>query len=426
MYGRSRQTTLVAAVILVFVGFLSWSGTAPAKSLPRFCQVRSASAALGLAGHSPNLADTEEAVLLVSSKKISTGRTIYARPANFGKEAIGYGLGFTIEKHNGSGWETDPSNPGELVPAVGLILRPESAGRCYIFEVPRDHASGVYRFFTKIRPGPGGRQKARLSAAFRVEDFCDRHQKAWDYFKPLEGLPALRAFPNDGRLRVGPPALRIYPAPEERNRLVPIQGGTGTFQAHGQLERSRRQAGRLDWWVSSRLERIDRHGVSTRLVRGKSQYVGTLRGFAHRDFGFRERVTPGLYRLTIDIENSDGRKLDRYQEYFRAIPARSDLRLATNFSSLGAGEEGAIRIENFGTVSAVYGFGYELWNENGEKVPINAIFPNIALKVDAGYAGLCSTFKVPEGIPSGEYRIEVDADDALRGRVLLDALVRLG
>jgi hypothetical protein len=407
-FNRFGQAAIVAVAIWVSIAFSLRCSSAFAEGMPSFCRVKTASGALKFAGDDRDPLAIGKPVLLASEGRVSTGTVIYARLANFGKETIGYGPEFFIERQTGDGWELDSSSPRGPWPKKLGILPPESAGECYVFEVPRDQSTGEYRFSTKVRARLEERETAQLGALFRVVPFCSPHRKVRDYLKPLASLPALRGFPSEGRLRVGPPSLRIYPSTELKKQLVPIYRGKGSFLAYGQLEDAKRSSRRLDWWVSSRLERMDEHGIPTMLVRRKSQFIAKLRGFARRDFGFRERVAPGLYRLTIEIENRSGKKLDRYQEYFRAVPARWDLRLVADFTRLNLGETGYFRLENFGTLEAFFGAGYSLRNEIGEEVPIDAIFPAMLYRLPAGAADLCTLFSVPEGIPFGDYRIEVE------------------
>lgn len=235
-------------------------------------------------------------------------------------------------------------------------------------------------------------------------EFCENGQILRDYLAPLSRLPQDRGLRDSGRLRVGPPALRIYPP---RENLVRV--GADSFAARGLLEGSSGSSRSLDWWVESRLERIDKTGGRAKLVKSKRQYIAVVGKFESRRFGFPASVAPGIYRLTLEIQNADGVKIDRYEEYYRAVKGRSDLRLATSFTSLVAGETGYLRVDNFGTIPAGYGAEYQLWNAQGEEMPVEEVFSNLLLGVKPGYASGCSSFKAPMGLAPGRYRIGLHA-----------------
>lgn len=259
---------------------------------------------------------------------------------------------------------------------------------------------------TLIAVVAGDQAKASLTSGFCKKDLVLR-----DHLDPLSELPQGRGFSDSGRLRVGPSALRIYPP---RERLVRV--GTDRFAARGGLEGSARPSRPLRWQVESRLERVDRTGRHSRLVRSKKQFIPTVGKFERRDFGFPASVEPGLYRLTVEIQNAQGVEIDRYEEYYRAMKPRFDLRLNTDFTELGAGEVGYMRIDNWGTVPAAYGVGYWIWDAQGEEVPVEAIFPAILLGVKPGHASQCLSFKAPQGLAPGRYTIGTEVDDYISGR----------
>lgn len=238
--------------------------------------------------------------------------------------------------------------------------------------------------------------------------FCDQQIVVRDYLAPLAEVPSISGFLPSGRLRVGPSVLRIRPP---RTHIVPI--GRGSFEVS--TERSRSSA-RLDWWMLSRLERMNRQGRLVEVSQERHQYIATAGGFGRHRFGFDGDVMPGLYRLTVEMQNHRKEKLARYQELFRALPAWSDLRLATDFTTLAPGETGDIRIDNFGTVEADHGVGYQLFDAKGEEVPLErgVAFPDIMMNLPAGYASACTVFKVPVGTPPGGYQIVVEVGDSLR------------
>lgn len=253
--------------------------------------------------------------------------------------------------------------------------------------------------------------KGKVSAS-TPDAFC-QGSVARDFLKPLDRVPVASGFAADGQLPVGPSNLRLY----VRNAgVVPI--GKAMFGARGALN-SKRASRPLEWWVQSDLERVN-DPDHAKVIKRKQQYIQRTAGFAGRQFGFSSTGIPsGFYRLTVEIKNSAERVLGRYQRAFRALPARSDLRLSKGFTSLAPDEGGSLRIENRGTVEAWYGANYRLWNAENEEIPLEPIFGANLYRLEAGQAGQCLTFNLPKDIASGQYRIGALASDRLKRNQLL-------
>jgi len=253
------------------------------------------------------------------------------------------------------------------------------------------------------------------SAGGASSSFCSRGTVK-NYLKPIEELPRVRTLPSSGQLGIGPASLRIFPP-----REILVTSGHAYFEAHGSLDR--RSTGPLHWQVESSLFRIHLRSQDVTLIAHKRKLVRSLQGFAHASFGFSKQVKPGVYRLDLEIKNDSGTKLKKYQQYFRALPARTDLRLGVNATSFQPGDSGLLRVENYGTVFADYGFGYRLLNENGEEVPTGAIFPNIILRLPAGTAGYCYPLILPDELPPGEYEVLSEALNSMRHEVPLSVQI---
>lgn len=243
--------------------------------------------------------------------------------------------------------------------------------------------------------------------------FCDNHVLR-DYLAPLDHIPVSSRFDLSGQLSVGPDSLRIF---VPKGRLVPI--GIGMFGARGSVMSPKKSVRLLKWTVISKLEKV-RDTNEGQIVRRKRQYIGKVAGFNGRQFGFASNdVKPGSYRLTVEIRNPAGKRLETHQETFRAIRPRSNLKLVSSFSVIAPGDRGYIRIDNLGTVEASYGANYRLWNSNGEELAVSSIFGNVLYRLPAGMAGPCITFSASDGLTPGEYRLGSTASDALHRNQLL-------
>jgi hypothetical protein len=245
--------------------------------------------------------------------------------------------------------------------------------------------------------------------------FCSRDVLR-DYERLLTGRPQAGRFPASGKLRVGPPGLRVFP-PEES--LVAI--GHDRFELRGSLA-SRGSARPLRWWVTSRLVRIGRNATRGAVVREKRQHIATVEGFGGRDFGFGGRVPTDLYRLTVAFENARRGALAGYREYYYALPARSDLKLAVDQPLLRHGETGLLRIDNLGTVDTSYSPAYRIWSagDRSRQLPLGSTpLSDDHPHVQPGWMGRCLRFEIPDDAPVGEYEIGVRATNVLLNEPVL-------
>jgi hypothetical protein len=118
---------------------------------PRFCELRSAEAALA-SSEGPRNEMAGYVVLLVNRSRAAGGERIYARLANFsGMVRADYGAVFAIDRKTPNGWERDPASPDGPWPKKGRQrVGPSRAGHCYVFDIPAEQAEGTYRFSTDV------------------------------------------------------------------------------------------------------------------------------------------------------------------------------------------------------------------------------------------------------------------------------------
>jgi len=246
--------------------------------------------------------------------------------------------------------------------------------------------------------------------------FCTPNLVVHDYLAPLSAFPTDQGFKPSGKLRVGPPSLRVFPP---RTRLLVIK--QDRFEAAGELEGNPRPSTRLRWTAVSHLERISGKGMVVRLVKKKDLRLQTIGKFEGQQFGFGAAVPGGLYRLTVEFRDVQGKHLDKYVEFFRAIRPKSDLRLAVDSSRVVAGETAHFRIKNFGSVDASFNYVARLWNSQGEGVPLEQGKSSLLRPiVKAGHASECVPLKVPMNTSAGKYTLGVRAwDRALRKSILI-------
>jgi len=244
--------------------------------------------------------------------------------------------------------------------------------------------------------------------ASQSADFCAKNVLVHDYLTPLAGFPNSLEFANSGKLASGPGALRVYPP---RNRLV-TAGEPGGFESRGTLAGGPSH-GPLRWWAVSRLIRVGKN-ADHRIVKARKQFIGTVKSFQGRNFGFSGPVPPGIYRLDIRFQNRRGKMVNHYAEIFRVLQARSDLRLVADVQPVVPGARGYLRVDNYGTITGTYFYEVRVWASNGSELNLGPQYVSQERPLARpGYAGECFQFPTPVDIPAGEYTVGVRATDRL-------------
>jgi hypothetical protein len=109
--------------------------------------------------------------LALPTAQVRPGEVVSPWLENRGTESLFYGLGYAIERWNGSAWEPVPL-PFSAVPAIGLGTGPGRAASCWSYQVPSDATPGRYRFVLRLDRGWGiwsaQEREATLTAEFEV------------------------------------------------------------------------------------------------------------------------------------------------------------------------------------------------------------------------------------------------------------------
>jgi hypothetical protein len=92
------------------------------------------------------LRSTLDAQLTLDKRAFYPGEIVAPWLDNYGTEPLFYGLAYSIESFNGSGWERASIAPSGIVPLIGLWSGPGESASCWRFTVPADAPPGLYRF----------------------------------------------------------------------------------------------------------------------------------------------------------------------------------------------------------------------------------------------------------------------------------------
>lgn len=110
----------------------------------------------------------------LNKKKFRPGQTVRAKLSNYGVAALAFGLGKTVEYHDGTSWTEPPVEfGGGLVPAILLGAGPGTSKACWSVTIPENAPPGRYRLATSIevwkRLVPAfPRDRRRVRAGFTV------------------------------------------------------------------------------------------------------------------------------------------------------------------------------------------------------------------------------------------------------------------
>lgn len=113
-----------------------------------------------------------EAHLVLSQSAFRPGELVAPRLENKGTDRLFYGLGYSIEEFDGTGWSRASISPTGAVLLIGLWSGPGEAASCWRFVVPTDAAPGKYRFVLSVDAYRGAArehsEKLALSSEFEI------------------------------------------------------------------------------------------------------------------------------------------------------------------------------------------------------------------------------------------------------------------
>lgn len=113
-----------------------------------------------------------ESRLTLPQSAYRPGEVVAPRLENMGTDRLLYGLGYSIEKFDGTGWSRASISPTGAVLLIGLGSGPGEAASCWSFAVPSGAPPGQYRFLLSADAYRGDRrehpEKLALSTEFEI------------------------------------------------------------------------------------------------------------------------------------------------------------------------------------------------------------------------------------------------------------------
>lgn len=246
---------------------------------------------------------------------------------------------------------------------------------------------------------------ARASAVVYEPEpaFCQQSERR-DYLAPIDRLPQLRQPRPDGTIGFAKANVRM----KLTEQLVAGPGKVGfvLFRPY----RTYIPVIHPSWTVTATLARIDAGG---RILERLGTRTMKVRALGHGKMAAtRFAVGPELafYRLTIVFRSAKGRKLAKYGHYVRVVDEIDDVRLVLDASSYRREETVFAQLQNPGTTTWSYGYGYRIekltpggWVEAPEnpRLPV----PLVSRYLTPGTATDCEEFWIPPSTEPGHYRL---------------------
>jgi hypothetical protein len=240
------------------------------------------------------------------------------------------------------------------------------------------------------------------AAASELEPpFCER-TTLHDYLAPLKRMPKLRELPY--RRKAEPPFRGVHIG--TAGPSLAVNGGRAGYQL--QWDTNPR------WDVTVTFARVNRNGKVVQQLGQRHLRLGQLAPAVIEEPSFAMPGKPAVYRTTLTIHSSTGRKLAEFGNYYRVIRPTVHARLAPVATVYRPGATLFARIENPGAAFVLSGEEYAIEKLEGESwVPAPESpgpFATPLYFVAPGTTGShCTVFPIPTSMPAGRYRVSQEA-----------------
>lgn len=215
---------------------------------------------------------------------------------------------------------------------------------------------------------------------------------------------------DSGKLPFGPRSLRVLRDGPRSGVL--IEGGRFGYDF------ASRAPVQLDWLITAKGFAVNRSGAAQRRFGEVTRTISSVGGPGVPSIDLSIPNKRGFYLIRLSIQAKDGKLLGTFTEYITVAKPTVAVRIGLDGSPGLAGSQILGRIENFGTTSMQFGPSYAVEHFDGttwQRVgPSRSVWPRQAIVLEAGAAGGCMGYKIPEQAPTGRYRfvksVEVRTD----------------
>ncbi len=208
-----------------------------------------------------------------------------------------------------------------------------------------------------------------------------------------------------------------------RDGFGPLQVGPGergfrlSFSPYSEGNSASR---RLDWQVTSRLAKLDRRGRALGPPQTIERHVKRVPAGSGVDFSFDIPGKPAIYGVEIVFENSKGKRLGRFGEYFRVLRPSLDFDFFLDKTTFRRGEVVRAWLANRGVAYFSFGLGQTIEYKTGDTwTPVkfsSGIVPAIGLGIGPGVKTSCWSTTIPPEAALGTYRFAKTVDHSTEAR----------
>lgn len=236
------------------------------------------------------------------------------------------------------------------------------------------------------------------AAAESETPFCESHT-LHDYLAPMKRLPKVREPPfratgRDIHFR----GLEIAAS----GPTLAVSGGRAGYQLNWDTNPR--------WDITVTLARVDWRGRFMWLIGWRHLRLGELGAALITEPNIGLPRKPGVYRSTIVIRTSSGRKLAKFSNHYRVVRPTVHARLTPISPTYSPGATLFARLENPGAAFALFGEEHAIERLEGEswapapELPGDFTMP-LQFVAPGKTSGRCIVFQIPTSMPLGRYRI---------------------
>jgi hypothetical protein len=238
---------------------------------------------------------------------------------------------------------------------------------------------------------------APAAAAEPEPAFCES-KVLHDYLAPLKRMPKLRELPFRRRAEPLFRGVRIGAS----GPTLAVSGGSAGYQLQWDANPK--------WDVEVTLARVNGRGKVVRRIGQRHLRLGALAPAVITEPHFRLPGKPAIYRSTLAIHSSTGRKLAEFGNYYRVIRPTVHTRLVLDADAYRPGGTLYARIENPGAAFILFGGEFTIDKLEGEGWVPTSEFPTGLQYVAPGPTSPhCTVFPIPSGMAPGRYRLSQEA-----------------
>jgi hypothetical protein len=236
------------------------------------------------------------------------------------------------------------------------------------------------------------------AAASETEPAFCQSKVLHDYLAPLQRMPKLRELPFRRRAEPLFRGVRIGAS----GPTLAVGGGSAGYQLQWDANPK--------WDITLTLARVNGRGKVVQPLGQRHLRLGALAPAVITEPHFRLPGKPAVYRTTLVIRSSIGRKLAEFGNYYRVIRPTVHTRLVPDATAYRPETTLFARVENPGAAFILFGGEFTIDKLEGAGWVPTSEFPMGLFDVAPGTtSNHCTVFPIPGSMVPGRYRLSQEA-----------------